>query len=201
MTMTTEEKYKQVLERAKLAIKECGNNKGRIAMIESIFPELGELEDERIRKAIHIYLDWLDGRKDCAPKGVYSIKDMIAWIEKQGKTFTKKDVDNAYLKGICDAKQELEKQGEQKLILDFKASNWYVSKVDGKIHDLTYNPTDKKELKKLTQSVTSDKVWSEEDEKILNNLIDYFKVDDALQYSEMQVVSWLKSLKDRLKGE
>ena len=39
----------------------------------------------------------------------------------------------------------LEKQGEQKPVLDFKASNWYVSKVDGKIHDMTYNPTDKVE--------------------------------------------------------
>lgn len=37
--------------------------------------------------------------------------------------------------------------------------------------------------------------WSEEDEKILNNLIDYIKVDDALQYSEKQVVDWLKSLR------
>lgn len=37
-----------------------------------------------MRKAIHIYLDWLDGRKDYAPKGEYSIKDMIAWLEKQG---------------------------------------------------------------------------------------------------------------------
>ena len=42
-----------------------------------------ESEDERIRKAIHIYLDWLDGRKDYAPKGDYTIKDMIAWLEKQ----------------------------------------------------------------------------------------------------------------------
>lgn len=42
-----------------------------------------ESEDERIRKAIHIYLDWLDGRKDYAPKGIYSIKDMVAWVEKQ----------------------------------------------------------------------------------------------------------------------
>jgi len=41
--------------------------------------------------------------------------------------------------------------------------------------------------------------WSEEDEKILNNLIDYIKVDDALQYSEKQVVDWLKSLKERIK--
>ena len=26
----------------------------------------------------------------------------------------KKDIDDAYLKGVCDAKNELEKQGEQK---------------------------------------------------------------------------------------
>ena len=45
-----------------------------------------ENEDERIRKAIHIYLDWLDGRKDCAPKGEYSIRNMIAWLEKQGES-------------------------------------------------------------------------------------------------------------------
>lgn len=54
-------------------------------IFEAIFPELKESEDEKIRKAIHIYLDWLDGRKDYAPKGKYTIKDMIAWIEKQGE--------------------------------------------------------------------------------------------------------------------
>ena len=37
--------------------------------------------------------------------------------------------------------------------------------------------------------------WSEEDENILNNLIDYFKVDDVLQYPAKQVENWLKSLK------
>lgn len=29
--------------------------------LEFLIPELKENEDERIRKAIHIYLDWLDG--------------------------------------------------------------------------------------------------------------------------------------------
>ena len=54
--------------------------------LKEIFPELAESDDERIRKAIHIYLDWLDGRnKDYQPKGNYSIKDMIAWLEKQGE--------------------------------------------------------------------------------------------------------------------
>jgi hypothetical protein len=55
---------------------------------ELYFPELKESKDEKVRKAIHIYLDWLDGRKDYAPKGEYSIKDMIAWLDKQGDPVT-----------------------------------------------------------------------------------------------------------------
>lgn len=34
--------------------------------------------------------------------------------ENQGESYTKKDVDNAYVEGIAFAKNELEKQGEQK---------------------------------------------------------------------------------------
>lgn len=76
------------------------------------------------------------------------VNEYYSWLEKQGQTFTKKDVDDAYLKGICDAKHELEKQGKQKPpVIDFKANNWYVSKVDGKIYDMTYNPTDNIEPK------------------------------------------------------
>ena len=42
----------------------------------------------------------------------------------------------------------LEKQGEQKpAVVDFNAKDWYVSKVDGKIHDMTYNPADTTEPK------------------------------------------------------
>ena len=45
---------------------------------------------------------------------------------------------------VGERKQEkwlawLEKQGEQKPILDFKAKDWYVSKVDGKIHNIYYS--------------------------------------------------------------
>ena len=79
------EKYNAALEKA----KEIVNNKHASSVwkvwLYNCFPELKESEDERIKKAIHIYLDWLDGRKDYAPKGEYSIKDMIAWLEKQCK--------------------------------------------------------------------------------------------------------------------
>lgn len=70
--------------------------------------------DERIRKAI------LEGLIDCrdAPDlgwsnfGGIEIDDCIAWLEKRGQTFTRKDVDDAYLKGVADTKNEIEKQYE-----------------------------------------------------------------------------------------
>jgi len=71
-----------------------------------------EGESERIRKSLSTYFAkfnpndmWDDD---------FSFGDIVAWFEKQGQTFTKKDVDDAYLKGVCDTKQELEKQGGQK---------------------------------------------------------------------------------------
>lgn len=82
--------------------------------VEAFFQIFKESEDERIRKCVKYAIDKLflkekivcDVRKD----------DIITWLEKQGQTFTQKDVDDAYLKGVCDTKQELEKQGEQKSI-------------------------------------------------------------------------------------
>ena len=99
--------------------------------LETIIPELKESEDEKIRKALvrfHKSTIDIDGIKGA---------DILAWLEKQ--CYTKKNVDDAYLKGISDAKNELDKQGEQKpAVTDFNAKDWYVSKVDGKIHDMTY---------------------------------------------------------------
>ena len=77
--MTQEEKLKEAKRLYETA------NSDQKYVLETLFPELKKSEDERIRKAIHIYLDWLDGRKDYTPKGEYSIKNMIAWLEKQGE--------------------------------------------------------------------------------------------------------------------
>ena len=83
--MDYEKKYKEALERAKSLIGDTIIEESGQHIAEVIFPELKESENEKIRKAIHIYLDWLDGRKDCQPKGDYTIKDMIAWLERQGE--------------------------------------------------------------------------------------------------------------------
>ena len=98
--MNYEQRYKEALERArKIENREPINVPDGTSIPVVIFPELKESEDERIRKAIHIYLDWLDGRKDYAPKGEYSIRDMIAWLEKQGKQKTVDKVEPRFHEG------------------------------------------------------------------------------------------------------
>ena len=77
----------------------------------NIFPKLAEPEDEKIRKVL--LNDFKNNCSEYYCEGVN--RDMIiAWLERRGQTFTKKDIDDAYIKGVCDAKHELEKQGEQK---------------------------------------------------------------------------------------
>lgn len=78
---------------------------------EYIFPELQESEDEKIRKIL-INLVVSNGTAYYINK-IHKDK-IFAWLEKQGE--------------------------QKPPIVDFKAKNWYVSKVDGKIHDMTYNP-------------------------------------------------------------
>lgn len=101
--------YDKVLERAKDYQKV--NGPAGSAVVSEIFPELAESEDERIRKwCISHFKAAFRVTKDNAEYQEYLNKKVIPWLEKLGETFTKKDVDDAYLKGVCDAKQELEKQ-------------------------------------------------------------------------------------------
>lgn len=110
--MDYEKKYKDALERARNI--RFGNPNSALANVvcEEIFPEIRESEDERIRKELIRFFS-KGAEYDSSTNGIKD-RNIIAWLEKQGETFTKKDVDDAYLKGICDAKRELEKQGEQK---------------------------------------------------------------------------------------
>lgn len=101
--------YDEALVRMKSWVKgehpECFTEAQKAA--EFIFPEPKESEDERIRKDIIRVL-----------KGEISFvsekenEKFIAWLEKQGTSYTKRDVDDAYLEGISVAKNEMEKQYE-----------------------------------------------------------------------------------------
>ncbi len=106
--LTIEEKakaYDEALERAKESLKDGGISQNSIDYIQSIFPELKESEDEKIREYLVRYMDNTMKSSELKSK-------LLAWLEKQD-IFSKKDVDDAYLKGVTDTKNEIEKQYEE----------------------------------------------------------------------------------------
>lgn len=86
------------------------SKKDIVTDIEYYFPELKQSEDEKVRKELIIHCR---NTRCVTEEGAERIAKWIAWLEKQSQFFTKKDVDDAYLKGINDAKKELEKQSQQ----------------------------------------------------------------------------------------
>ena len=77
--MDYEKKYKDLLDKAKKLHDE--NWDECKVCLESLFPELAESEDERIRKKLIKYFQDLKG----GWFGNISHDDILAWLEKQGK--------------------------------------------------------------------------------------------------------------------
>ena len=74
-------RYDEALDNAKVVYKAI--RKDLKPVIEQIFPELQENEDERIRKAI---INIFATHKDYEKFFGVSVEDIIAWLEKQGET-------------------------------------------------------------------------------------------------------------------
>ncbi len=84
--MNYEKKYNEALERARNLYP--GVHSHNKAMLEQIFPELAESEDERIRK-------WLVGYFSSIAETVWihrntvTIEEILAWLEKQKEQITR----------------------------------------------------------------------------------------------------------------
>ena len=117
-------KYDEALERAKVWKEKSGMPAGKQSILDDIFPELTESEDEKIRKEL------IEHVKDQQSSFISAPDCRDKYEEEENNKY------NSWLAW-------LEKQGEQKVsVVDFKAKDWYVSKVDGKIHNL-YHSVDK----------------------------------------------------------
>lgn len=79
--MDYEKAYKEALERA----REFQKSKDGLCVLtaKSIFPELEEFEDERIRKELIFYLG--DMPEDTELRNGVTNRDVLAWLEKQGE--------------------------------------------------------------------------------------------------------------------
>ena len=85
--MTTEQKakaYDEALEKAAQLIENCGDNNGCKEMIRSIFPELVEIEDERIKYCL-ISLIASETAYDEFEKYNVDYDSVYAWLAKQGE--------------------------------------------------------------------------------------------------------------------
>ena len=112
------------------------------AVLKSILPELTESKDERIRKEL---IEYVKDQQSC----FISAPDCRDKYEEEEN--------NKYNSWIA----WLEKQNEQKpYVVDFKAEDWYVSKVDGKIYNAKFmektptNQARKLEIEKAAMSAT-----------------------------------------------
>ena len=79
-----EKKYKEVLEKAKALYKASEHMSGCNVIIETLFPELKESKDEKIRKALieHFKFNVQQLLYD------FSNRDVLAWLEKQAERKT-----------------------------------------------------------------------------------------------------------------
>jgi hypothetical protein len=162
--MDYEKKYKEALELARVAAFN-----GHQSLMEGIFPELKESEDEKIRKGL------INGFNECLKNSQYSnnaqkywhnikIEDIFAWLEKQDPKKHEEELEKAYKtadevqykRGYEDAVKDTEKRREQKL------------------------------------------AWGEEDECYMSECIGAIATKDGWSFEEKRKTKhWLKALKDR----
>lgn len=117
-----------------------------------------ENEDESVRKKIiETFKNLGDGK---IPVDI-NYADIFTWLENQGESNPYSGVSfkyNGHTWGMCARDngvdilldkqlfKHLEKQNEQKpSVVDFKAEDWYVSKVDGKIYDAKFMENSEKQ--------------------------------------------------------
>ena len=191
--MDYKEKYEEALERARM-LKNQHPTRSESDLIDAIFPELAESEDERIRKEMVEFLDevWHLGRNtnfdrwdkaDCS--------DWIAYLEKQ-KDEAKRQFDLGVQAGREEALYEMEKHKEQKPAEQIH-NEGYVKGVEDAFHRVNEA---KVILKKLEKEKHQPAEWSEEDDDYLSAVkravYDYF----CEGYAE-ELYGWLKALPER----
>ena len=221
MEVNYKKKYEDLIERLAKA-KEDNDvcDERYCCVIDGIVPELKESEGDIIIKALKSGFKLIEREYNLKGLGGIKFEKILAWAEKQGETFTKKDVDDAYLKGVCDTKQELEKQGEQKPaviipkfrvgdVIRIKGSNAGYTITD--ISDGCYRGNgwgldiiagDESNDYELVEQKPAE--WSEEDESHIGNLCHFLKEYGNRYYGALALegtISWLKSIKDRVQPQ
>ena len=202
--MDYEKAYKAVLKTATQWIKDGCTDKERICL-ESVFPELRESEDEKIRKALVIMMKV--PRKEIFEAQGITKEQALAYLEKpkeQGHI-----CDSAQFEEGFKAGRESGLRDGQKYVLNnldsyglCKPAEWSeenennLELVIDCIYKFYPDPVMKYKLKEWLKSLRPVKQeWSEEDERILKGIIGLIDHDQHYGVSNNEMISWLKSLR------
>lgn len=202
--MTQEQKakrYDEALERAKSMIDDLRKGEDILAVsdLEEMFPELKESEDERIRKVLIHIVKGACNKYDMTYyyQGVeVGEEKLLAWLEKQGqvKESSISQHENKTCKENSNSLTGKDEQilansaktckDEQKPAIDFRAEDWCVSKVDGKIHNI-YNSEVGPKFKVGDWITNGEYTWKVTDIKSLDYILqsqDGNIVDDTISF-------------------
>lgn len=169
--MGYKEKYNKLVEAVKQLQKANPSDEGIQNWVNDNVPELRESEDERIRKSL---INVFATHKDYEIFFGASVKDILAWLEKQGES---KNIDSDDL-GTLEIWEDAIRENKEK----WQLSDWFVEAtllLVKKVKRIENNKTNKDvEITTIPESraiVNKIKSWSEEDKKIRETLIGYFK--------------------------
>ena len=161
-------RYDEAIERAKAWYK-LDNNDLSNDDLETLFPEIRESKDERIRKDIIVLVkDWWDRvNKD----NISTKEQMIAWLEKQGEQKPQRMISAEAKEAMYNKPAEWSEDDEVKInrIVDC-LENLNVADNDILLKDVDWL----KSLKDRVQPQPNQE-WSEEDEKIAKTIINEFE--------------------------
>lgn len=190
------EKYNKLVEAVKALQEANPSDEGIRNWVNDNVPELKESEDEKIMKelkrAIAVALDYSYFDKETAD-------NCIAWLEKQGKQHS----------AIRWYDVSLIPQEMEELLVEWDSE-------DATWHEIAFYHADTKTFWNGTRQVENvtrwcyiidllekqgeqKSTWSEGDETLLYEIVDYFNMDNALRHTENEIISWLNSLKQRLR--
>lgn len=177
------EKYEQALERAR-QFSEKSYLEDSAGIVEYIFPELSESEDERMLKSMTRLVKAFYGCNFPTPEG-FEREDMLAWLEKQSKDSPV--LSNSSNTGKSSWSEEDEKissaiikrlKGSDALSVDLQRAICWIDHVKDRVL-----PQPKQE-------------WSKEDEAFYQRLEQIVcKVDIEAFQGDIDLHSWLKSLR------
>ena len=133
------EKYNKALERASELLEQKKEYNSIREYIEYVFPELEESRDDRIKKALIKILNEIVINTNYKELGIdYNIRDMIAWVEKQGENKPTDKVESKFHEG-----EWITNGNYTWKIVEVKPLDYILQSQDGNIVDDTISYIDK----------------------------------------------------------